>query len=79
MLCNVSNVVLQAHFLEGRKMPRRQDGARWIDAYKVQLHAKSDEFVQRFPCSTVRVRKIIQGSRIGNSNKHGDRQHLLLD
>ena len=27
--------LLQAHFLEGRKMARRQNGARWIDTYKV--------------------------------------------
>ena len=24
-------------------MPRRQDGARWIDAYKVEWHANSSE------------------------------------
>lgn len=27
---------MQAHFLEGRKMPRRQTGTRWIDTYKVR-------------------------------------------
>ena len=27
--------VAQAHFIEGRKLARRQDGQRWIDTYKV--------------------------------------------
>lgn len=26
---------MQAHFIEGRKIARRQDGLRWIDTYKV--------------------------------------------
>ncbi len=27
--------VAQAHFIEGRKLARRQNGLRWIDTYKV--------------------------------------------
>ena len=36
--------VAQAHFIEGRKLARRQDGQRWIDTYKVPAFS----FVQTF-------------------------------
>jgi len=35
----------QAHFIEGRKLARRQDGQRWIDTYKVPAPSS---FVQTF-------------------------------
>ena len=37
--------VAQAHFIEGRKLARRQDGQRWIDTYKVPAVSS---FVQTF-------------------------------
>lgn len=37
--------VAQAHFIEGQKLARRQDGQRWIDTYKVPV---SNSFVQTF-------------------------------
>ncbi len=37
--------VAQAHFIEGRKLARRQDGQRWIDTYKVPAPSL---FVQAF-------------------------------
>ena len=37
--------VAQAHFIEGRKLARRQDGQRWIDTYKVPA---SRSLVQKF-------------------------------